>query len=518
MWTRLYCRKHRPGRDETSDVNSRSNSSMGEPEASVNHNEAESHKVVCRVCDKKEESISLENFNSDIVNLYCDVHKPSSHPEAVNEHEAVAGPSSDRGESHTPKRYNHLKRHSSSTDKYVCTPKRKLKRRILDDPSDSGDETDVGIFALLESDIDSNRKSDPADRALEPQSVRADAEKPAASPPGNPPVHRSRNGKRGEEGETILYSALEPQSVRADAEKPAASPPGNPPVHRSRNGKRGEEGETILYSALEPQSVRADAEKPAASPPGNPPVHRSRNGKRGEEGETILYSDPESESLLRPQTICISPGSKTTGADLPQSPGSMRSPDPNPAGPSGGQENSAGPANLPPPSASCSKYCTSTPVTPGKHENSNNTPSPLPPVHPSTSPTLTPPSALTTTLLPCTSFPLPHHSAWASDPLISSDAVAFWKSCNQAACTQAIFSDFINDMNDISCRIQSDRASQEDYVTALRVMEASGKLSELVAKQEEELKQKQAELQMAVAAMEKARSVLRRDTGQDSRL
>ncbi|XP_071377190.1 uncharacterized protein phf11 isoform X2 [Centroberyx affinis] len=92
----------------------------------------------------------------------------------------------------------------------------------------------------------------------------------------------------------------------------------------------------------------------------------------------------------------------------------------------------------------------------------------------------------------------------------SIDSASFWKGCNQAGCTQGIFSDFISEMNNISNRIQSDQASQEDYNVALRVMVASGKLAERMTKQQEELKKKQTELQKAAAAMDKLMATLRR--------
>ncbi|XP_054471443.1 uncharacterized protein LOC129104671 isoform X2 [Anoplopoma fimbria] len=87
------------------------------------------------------------------------------------------------------------------------------------------------------------------------------------------------------------------------------------------------------------------------------------------------------------------------------------------------------------------------------------------------------------------------------EPEPSLDSSTFWKSCNAAGCTQALFTGFINEMNDISSRIQSDLASQEDYDLALSVMNASGKLAELVAKQQEELQRKQTELQKATAVI-----------------
>ncbi|XP_070694196.1 uncharacterized protein phf11 [Pempheris klunzingeri] len=97
-----------------------------------------------------------------------------------------------------------------------------------------------------------------------------------------------------------------------------------------------------------------------------------------------------------------------------------------------------------------------------------------------------------------------------SNPEPSMDSSSFWKSCNAAGCTHAIFADFINEMKDISGRIQSDRASKEDYNLALRVIEASGKLGDLVSKQQKELQRKQVELQKAAAAMRDVISALRR--------
>uniref|UniRef100_A0A1A8EVE3 PHD finger protein 11 n=1 Tax=Nothobranchius korthausae TaxID=1143690 RepID=A0A1A8EVE3_9TELE len=84
------------------------------------------------------------------------------------------------------------------------------------------------------------------------------------------------------------------------------------------------------------------------------------------------------------------------------------------------------------------------------------------------------------------------------DPI---NSAGFWRKCNVARCTQALFSEFIKEMNEICRRIQSDQASQEDYDNALSVMKASGRLKAFVDKQQEELQRKQAELQEAAAAM-----------------
>ncbi|XP_026152100.1 uncharacterized protein phf11 isoform X4 [Mastacembelus armatus] len=90
------------------------------------------------------------------------------------------------------------------------------------------------------------------------------------------------------------------------------------------------------------------------------------------------------------------------------------------------------------------------------------------------------------------------------------DAASFWKSCNTAGCTQTIFTDFVNEISDISSRIQSDKASQQDYDLALEVMAASGKLGELMARHQEELKRKQMELTKAVDVMAEVISALKK--------
>ncbi|XP_068184520.1 uncharacterized protein phf11 [Antennarius striatus] len=97
-----------------------------------------------------------------------------------------------------------------------------------------------------------------------------------------------------------------------------------------------------------------------------------------------------------------------------------------------------------------------------------------------------------------------------SEPEAGIDPSSFWRSCNAAGCTQAMFTAFTDEMNIISNRIQKWRASDEDYRLALAVMEASGKLAELVAKQQRELERKQAELTKAAAAMQEVVSALRR--------
>ncbi|KAM8748702.1 uncharacterized protein AB9X84_013808 isoform 2-T2 [Acanthopagrus schlegelii] len=205
---------------------------------------------------------------------------------------------------------------------------------------------------------------------------------------------------------------------------------------------------------------------PTESASGNHVEDESKDGNKDDD-----ETDVESESLLPPVRRSAEPQPHSMTISSPE-PRPVHSPDPHTAGPSAPQQSSTSP----PPSPNLSRPCSVT----------RRAISPAPPE------TVSPPAAL------------------PSDPEPSIDSTSFWKSCNAARCTQAIFTDFINEMNNVSSRIQSDQASQEDYDLALRVMEASGKLAEHVAEQQKELQRKQAELQKAAAAMKEVVSALRR--------
>ncbi|XP_057708199.1 uncharacterized protein phf11 [Corythoichthys intestinalis] len=90
------------------------------------------------------------------------------------------------------------------------------------------------------------------------------------------------------------------------------------------------------------------------------------------------------------------------------------------------------------------------------------------------------------------------------------NAAVFWRQCNTAGCTEAIFNDFLNYMKDMSERIQHQTASKEDYDVALKVMMASGKITQMLSKQQKELEKKQMAVQKSMAAMQDVVSLLRR--------
>ncbi|XP_077393634.1 uncharacterized protein phf11 isoform X3 [Festucalex cinctus] len=91
----------------------------------------------------------------------------------------------------------------------------------------------------------------------------------------------------------------------------------------------------------------------------------------------------------------------------------------------------------------------------------------------------------------------------------SLDAATFWRHCNTAGCTDAIFSDFLTNMTDVSQRIQQEQASQEDFDVAFKVMMASGKMTQLLRKQLKEMEQKHVLAQKSVATMQQVMSLLR---------
>ncbi|XP_030613742.1 uncharacterized protein phf11 isoform X7 [Archocentrus centrarchus] len=250
-----------------------------------------------------------------------------------------------------------------------------------------------------------------------------------------------------------------------------------------------------------PEVIRRDIENPAGSPSGN---HvEDENDK-----DTIIDSDAESESLLLPVEICVLPEPLTLStAEL--SPQTESAP----------QEDFLVKADIEPVKKmhKGSRPEQKAVQSPGQHTSAPSVPRPssadlLPSFGQSKSPPCTSPAIFPAPPEPvCVSIrssSSPVALPSVSEPKI--DSTTFWKSCNVAGCTQAIFTDFINSMNDISNKIQSDQASQEEYDLALSVMAASGKLAEFVAKQQEELQKKQTDLQKAAAAMKEVVSALRK--------
>ncbi|XP_014020131.2 uncharacterized protein phf11 isoform X2 [Salmo salar] len=383
----VYCQKHNP---ELAASNGTALSCNSDSDTEKNNNGETSSKF-CLICEKKEESISLEHIDSGIFKLYCEKHKPLSLQKELN------GPSSCKSDSNTPENQRQTqtpKRRLSFSRKQKVTSSRKSKhRRILDNSSDSdGDVNRIDMeFSPLESNLEDRVNSEHSNHV----------------------------------------------------ETPIASTTGNQPAP--------EDGDS-----------------------------------------TSIDSDAGSQSLLLPVMLCVA-SEEPSGAigSVPHSPGSPH-----------GSSHSPGPAH-----------------------------DPISPVHsPDCSSVHSGPLNITSTAIVCygpvsspsPSTPSPHSVSQC--PLArpggpgspggsgSGNAASkvFWRRCNEAGCTESIFTTFISDMVGISKRILSDQASQEDYDLSLRVIEASGKLSKMLSQQKRAFQKKQMELQRATAAIREARSALKR--------
>ncbi|XP_064832394.1 uncharacterized protein LOC135547357 isoform X2 [Oncorhynchus masou masou] len=90
-----------------------------------------------------------------------------------------------------------------------------------------------------------------------------------------------------------------------------------------------------------------------------------------------------------------------------------------------------------------------------------------------------------------------------------SPAAQFFRKCQQAGCTQFIFSEFASRLNTITERISSQQASEEDFKLTLKVLEASGMLPEIFAKRDQEMEKRLKDLQRETEAVRTARSAMR---------
>ncbi|XP_071329714.1 uncharacterized protein phf11 [Trachinotus anak] len=418
---------------------------------SKNPSGAGSSKVYCLTCEKTEGNISLESLSNSIIMLYCDQHAPSTHKWNTNDDSAAARPTAYSSDSNSSSSMTHLhpKRRLSFNDKQEESPsKRKsaARTRKISDSSNSDENESTAAMEIFAP-------------------LESDIDESANSVPEHPVS-------------LILIPPLELFNY------------------------------ILLHFFTMPQFIRKDTESPAECTTGNQPEDESR-GTNVDEDETIIDLDAESESLL-PVQICReatagpAPSPKTVSTAYPkvilaksveskkrQDEGSspehkpVHSPVQHIAGPSAPKQSSTGA----PPSPDSKPHS----VT-GSPRGGSSAISPAP----------------RETICVSLVSSSPSLMGPRSDPKLSIDSPSFWKSCNTAGCTQAIFTDFINEMNDIASRIQSDQASQEDCDLALAVMAASGKLAELVAKQQKELQRKQMELTKAAAAMKEVFSALRR--------
>ncbi|XP_073711312.1 uncharacterized protein phf11 isoform X3 [Misgurnus anguillicaudatus] len=89
-----------------------------------------------------------------------------------------------------------------------------------------------------------------------------------------------------------------------------------------------------------------------------------------------------------------------------------------------------------------------------------------------------------------------------------SSAAQFWARCNEAKCTESIFSELVCQLNSLREQIQSQKASHQDFDVALKILEASGRLPTIITQLEKDLKEQEEELQKKKAALRDARAVL----------
>ncbi|XP_073329223.1 uncharacterized protein phf11 [Pagrus major] len=441
----LYCFKHSQQRREKNSAVNGYASSFTKPGTSKNPSEAGPSKVYCLTCEKTEGNISLDSLSNSIVILYCDKHAPKSQKRNTNVDSTAAGPSacsSDSNSSSSMKRSHSTRQLSFGDKQEEPSSKRKPESwsRILTDDSSDPDEpdTDMAIYAPLESDIDGSVISGPDSQVSILHGCKV--------------LSFVCLLKITERYIFLMMFFIH----RNDIQCPTESTSGNQVADESKDGNKDDDETDIESESL------------------LPPVKRSVDSQPPLMTSAALTTETESSEQSQ-HTVILLEAMEVVKIDgevsrPEQSP--VHSPDQQTAGPSVPQQSSA----RPPPSPNHSKPCSVT----------RRAISPAPPE------TVSPPAVL------------------PSDPKPSIDSTSFWKSCNAARCTQAIFTDFINEMINISSRIQSDQASQEDYDLALRVMEASGKLAELVTKQQKELQRKQTELRKAAAAMKEVVSALRR--------
>ncbi|XP_056611566.1 histone-lysine N-methyltransferase 2A [Triplophysa dalaica] len=103
----------------------------------------------------------------------------------------------------------------------------------------------------------------------------------------------------------------------------------------------------------------------------------------------------------------------------------------------------------------------------------------------------------------------PYHSGRDAVMNLESSAATFWARCNEAGCTEEIFSELISQLYSLRERIQSREATQQDFDVALKVLEASGQLPTIITQLEQDLEMQERELLRKMAALRDAKAILR---------
>ncbi|KAM9449261.1 uncharacterized protein ACWYII_013820 isoform 2-T2 [Salvelinus alpinus] len=449
----LYCQKHNLEIAATNETVSRALSFNGDSDTAMNNNGETSPKLFCLVCERKEESLSLEHMDSGIDKLYCEKHKPQSLQKELKGLDAVAGPSSSHSDSNM-----------STKRRQKQTPKRRLScSSTLNCEKDEPQSLQKELKGL---DAVAGPSSSHSDSNMSTKRRQKQTPKRRLSCSSTPEVKSSKKSRKGS------------KSIQDD-------------FSNSDGDVNGIDMELApLESDLEDGVFSEHRNHAEALTTGCQPEPENRDDSDGD--HTVIDS---SQSLLLPVMLCVASEEPSQDTNI-----SVCSSQP------------------------CSAASPGSPVLSGRH-GSSLTLGPISSVHSGplnvtntptrTSPPVPPDCCFTPVSSPhSVSNRPPAGPGGLGSPIASgSDSAAsrvFWGRCNEAGCTQSIFTTFFSDMVSISNRILSDKASQEDYDLSLRVMEASGKLSQMLSEQEREFKKKQMELQRATAAIRDARSALKR--------
>ncbi|XP_062288260.1 PHD finger protein 6 [Scomber scombrus] len=132
-----------------------------------------SSKVFCLSCEKTEGNISLDSLSNRIIMLNCNKHAPPSHKKNGYDDSVAAGPSACSSDSSSASSPVSSKRKLNINDKEEERPSKRKpegwKRRLSDNSSDSVENepnTDMAMFAPLESDLDENANSVPENQEI----------------------------------------------------------------------------------------------------------------------------------------------------------------------------------------------------------------------------------------------------------------------------------------------------------------------------------------------------------------
>ncbi|XP_075870727.1 uncharacterized protein phf11 isoform X2 [Nelusetta ayraudi] len=472
----LYCSQHWQPRTAENGFPPDQFPSTSQAHSSINPREHGPLKQSCLTCEKTEGNINLDSISDNVSLPFCDRHAPLSRKRNAS-CERCSGNTACHcvSLSHTLTTIFVPTGNLASASGSSSPPSRKSARNLLSYDSESGGPPAKHTPTRWNRIVCDSSDSDESVTDME----------------GIPPI----------ESEGELQEDVDDGKTR---ESPAVAPKENQPQTAGHDDDSGEETDAESQSLLQ---TAATSESPVSTNQASVQTELPGLILELKKEAELVFIDCSDSSELRlgppPAELPVPSQNPPRSSDLPSSDATSLS-------------AITPPAVSPPPPA----------VSPPPHFPISPAPSPVPStippdpphaVHPTISPAVSPtpsslfhspPPAVTPPPAPPSATPGP--ATLPSDPEPSVDAAEFWRNCNTAECTQAIFRDFIGEMSSVSSRIISEEASQEDYDLALAVMKASGKLEGFVMQQQKELEKKQMQLQEAAASMLKAFSLLRR--------